>query len=161
MITGQHGCNYEEAVTKPVEGFYQDPLIGLNSVRLVGGVDKVFCRGCGAPLGTSLWKVGQLHATIAQALFEKRTTWTWSEIRFVRKWLGVPLKKIAAALRLQVIDVERLENGKGNNTLTQVRVDAMLRLKATLDKRVTDLPVKYCDPLIIRYEGGEWVARGE
>ena len=155
-----HECDFATAVSKPVEGFYQSPLLGLDSIRLVGGVERAYCATCDALLGTSFWKMGPMTAVIGSALCAKEAPWTWPEARLVRKWLGVQTKAVAHAAKVSAFDLEQLERGKGENHHTLLKVEAMLRLKAHLDNRV-DGKSKYCDPLIIRYEDGEWVARGE
>lgn len=81
---------------------------GLNNVFI--WVKIHHCAKCGETL-PKIPNVKGLHATIADTLFQKPTSLTGPEIRFLRKELGLKAKDLAAFLGVTPVTVSRWETG--------------------------------------------------
>ncbi len=81
---------------------------GLNNVLI--WVRIRHCAKCGETL-PEIPNVKALHAVIADALFQKSTSLTGPEIRFVRKEMGLKAKELAAYLGVTQVTVSRWETG--------------------------------------------------
>jgi transcriptional regulator with XRE-family HTH domain len=73
--------------------------------------------------------VGELHRAIANALAKKPFPLSGEEIRFLRKNIGIPAKKLAAVLGIAPETLSRIENGKVEGGL-RAGLEHLVRLLA-------------------------------
>jgi putative zinc finger/helix-turn-helix YgiT family protein len=83
---------------------------GLDNVFLVG-INIYSCKDCNEEL-PEIPNISQLHDTIAGALVAKPVILTGSEIRFLRKNLGLKATELAKALDTTAVSVSRWETGE-------------------------------------------------
>lgn len=95
---------------KTVRGDYLFAECGLNNV-LLRGVKLLHCEACGSttPL---LSKVNHLLRVIALALILKPSVLTGSEIRYLRKYVGLTGEQFGNKLGLTKEHISRIENNK-------------------------------------------------
>jgi DNA-binding XRE family transcriptional regulator len=94
-------------------------LIGGMRVEVVDAVSELVCTKCGAVLRTDIPNLPSLLAAIAIARSKSEMKLNGSEIRFLRKTLGLPAKELSDALDVAEETVSRWENGHlviGNST---------------------------------------------
>ena len=81
---------------------------GLDDI-ILGGVEIYSCS-CGEEV-VSIPSVPKLHALIGQALIEKGSLLTGSEIRFLRKNVGLTGKRLADIMAVANATISRWESG--------------------------------------------------
>lgn len=88
---------------------YHYVLSGLPNVYLVG----IEVRRCPNGHGESpaLYRMTDLHRTIAAALILKPSTLTGDEVRFLRKFAGIAANEFADQLRITKHTMSRIEHG--------------------------------------------------
>lgn len=89
---------------------YHYTFSGLPNVYL-SGITIYRCPDC-PTVCPSIPRIEELHRVIAQALAEKPGRLQGSEIRFLRKNIGIPAKMIARILGLTPETYSRVENEK-------------------------------------------------
>jgi transcriptional regulator with XRE-family HTH domain len=89
---------------------YPYAFSGLPDVYL-SGITVYRCPACPS-VCPSIPRLEELHRVIARALVAKPSRLEGSEIRFLRKNIGIPAKKIARILGLTPETYSRAENGK-------------------------------------------------
>lgn len=83
---------------------------GLDNVFLVG-ISVYSCKGCDEEI-PEIPNISGLHDTIAEGLVSKPVILTGSEIRFLRKNLGLKATEFAKALDTTDVSVSRWETGE-------------------------------------------------
>lgn len=106
---------------------YHYTFSGLNNVYL-RGITVYRCPVC-ADVRPSIPRIDDLHRAIAEALARKPGRLKGSEIRFLRKNLGIPARKIARILGLAAETYSRVENEK-NPGLSEA-AEKLFRLMAS------------------------------
>jgi putative zinc finger/helix-turn-helix YgiT family protein len=89
---------------------YRYTFSGLKNVLLCG-IDVRICTSCKAE-SPIIPAVGELHRIIADTLSRKPAPLAGEEVRFLRKNIGIPAKKLAALLGMAPETLSRVENGK-------------------------------------------------
>ena len=89
---------------------YHYKATGLSNVFL-SGIGVHVCPHCKAEAPV-IPRAGALHRVIADILSRKVSPLAGDEIRFIRKNVGVPAKKLAAILGITPETLSRVENGK-------------------------------------------------
>jgi putative zinc finger/helix-turn-helix YgiT family protein len=96
---------------------------GLDNVYLEN-IELRICDACGAAI-PRIWRIVDLHTTIARAVVLKPNLLNGAEIRFLRKHLGLKAREWAVLLRIDQATLSRWENG-GQQIGPQS--DALIRL---------------------------------
>lgn len=86
---------------------YRYTLSGMNNVFLVGIVVRE-CPQCGGQ-SPVIPRIGELHRVIANCLIEKPGQLVGQEIRFLRKYAGLPAWKFAIVIGETASHVSRVE----------------------------------------------------
>jgi DNA-binding transcriptional regulator YiaG len=110
---------------------YRDDLLGIPNVVLIDSVEEHRCKRCGKVDSITIPNLPDLLAAVAVARVKLPTKLTNTEIRFLRKVLGWPAKKLAERLDVREETVSRWESGKltmGPSTEKLLRLDVGLRL---------------------------------
>lgn len=108
---------------------YHYTFSGLPNVYL-SGITVYRCPDCPS-VCPSIPRVEELHHVIAQVLAMRPRRLEGSEIRFLRKYIGIPANKIARILGLTPETYSRAENGK--NTGLSEAAEKLFRLMAKDD----------------------------
>jgi DNA-binding transcriptional regulator YiaG len=89
---------------------YHYTLSGLSKVYL-HGITVHICPACGSE-SPVIPRVAGLHRVIAEIVARKPAPLVGEEIRFLRKNIGIPAKKLAAVLGIAPETLSRAENGR-------------------------------------------------
>lgn len=92
---------------------YRYDLSGLRDTYLIG-ITVQFCPKCKmeSPI---IPRVLELHNVIARSIADKPNLLSGDELRFLRKWAGLPAKQFAALLGIGASHLSRVEKGKTNH----------------------------------------------
>jgi len=112
---------------------------------LLIGVTLVDCASCGEG-GVRIPRLGQLHRLIAQALIRKRGRLDPSEVRFLRKWLGLSGRDFARRMGVTPETVSRWEslNSESRRHLGGP-AERALRLLVAREEPRADFPAELLD----------------
>jgi putative zinc finger/helix-turn-helix YgiT family protein len=113
---------------------------GLRYVTLVG-IEVSRCPECGN-YEVSIPRIEDLHRLIAKSLIEKITRFTGSEIRFLRKSLGLSAADFARRMGVTVETVSRWEH---NAVAIGPQADRLLRLLVAQGRLTTQYPEEKLD----------------
>jgi len=101
---------------------------GLDNV-ILKGIDVYECPSCGESY-TGIKNIEGVHRTIALALVKKAGLLDGSEVRFLRKEMGLNAKKLAALLGVDPVSVSRWENQKAEIGITNDKLIRMLFIQS-------------------------------
>jgi DNA-binding transcriptional regulator YiaG len=93
-----------------IEKPYRYEESGLENVYLAG-ITIFHCPNCMEETA-SIPRLLELHSVIAGNLIRKEEQLAGDEVRFLRKWVGLPAKEFAAMLCVTPSHLSRVENGK-------------------------------------------------
>src|SRR3990172_5440123 len=113
---------------------------GLRYVTLVG-IEVSRCPECGN-YEVSSPRIEDLHRLIAKSLIEKMTRFTGSEVRFLRKSLGLSAADFARRMGVTVETVSRWEH---NAVAIGPKADRLLRLLVAQGRLTTQYPEEKLD----------------
>lgn len=112
---------------------YEEKLMGLPyPVVLLGAAEEVTHPKNSKLLGVAIPGSDELAAAVALALCFMPTRFIGSEVRFIRRVLGMSGQELAAAVEMDPATLSRWENGKqevGSWADKAVRMAAVLRLQ--------------------------------
>jgi DNA-binding transcriptional regulator YiaG len=96
--------------TATLQDPYRYDLSGLEDTYLIG-ITIQFCPGCKVE-SPIIPRILELHNVIARSIADKPSLLNGDELRFLRKWAGLPAKQFAALLGIDASHLSRAENGK-------------------------------------------------
>lgn len=100
-------CGNEEVLAKPNQTYHYTEC-GLENVYLEG-VELLVCEQCGA-VSPIIPKIEELHSRIAQTIINNPGMLSGSEVKFLRKQLGVKARDWALYIRIDPSTLSRWEN---------------------------------------------------
>jgi len=112
-----------EPTTIRKEKTYHYTESGLTNVYLTN-VEIMMCKSCGAEM-LRLTHLEALHAAIARAIVLQPTPLSGTEVRFLRKHLGLKAREWATLLRVDTTTLSRWEQGEQP---TGPQSDSLIRL---------------------------------
>jgi putative zinc finger/helix-turn-helix YgiT family protein len=124
---------------KVSRGPYRYDAGGLRHVILLG-VETGRCEKCGAE-SVSIPRMAELHEAIALALAKKAERLLASEVRFLRKYLGLSTEDLAARLAVARETLSRWQSLTAPQEMNET-AERLLRLMVLRERPVEEYPTE-------------------